>query len=206
LRCQSFFVTAKSLTDCSTLNNEYLKKSDADWRFGIKAIRHFFAHEIDTINSLHRAVTFIAEEKISISLTGFVVSSEDMFKILQKCSKNILISDFKKLKNEGKLSFKIMRDKLKKEKYKNLSIIDKIVSRPNPKVISINDIITKHYLLIKDIIDNTRNTLTNNANPETTNQSDKNKNQEINYIERIEKIVVQVVNYRNKNFNWTGTT
>ncbi|MCS4308455.1 hypothetical protein M2404_002812 [Rheinheimera pacifica] len=205
LRCQSFFVTAKSLTDCTNLNELYNKKSDADWRFGIKAIRHFFAHEIEIINSLHRAVTFITEEKRSISLTGFVVSSEDMFKILQKCNRNILISDFKKLKEKKKLNFKIMRNKLKKVKEKNLSIVNKIVSRPNPKVILISDIITSHYLLIKKIIDETRNISKTNSNSNTVKNKNKAINKEITYIENIEKIVNQAINYRNKNCNWTDT-
>lgn len=200
LRCQSFFVTAKSLTDCKNLDELYNKKSDADWRFGVKAIRNFFAHEVDVINSLHHAVTFIPEEKKSISLTGFVINTKVVFRIFQRCSKNDLKRDFFRLKEEKKLTCEIVRKKLNRSTERNLFRVKKIASRPNCNVVLISDLITKHYLLISELTNDIKNNaLEKSKDIETKSEVDE---QTILYIENIEKTISHVTNYRNRNCNW----
>lgn len=202
LRTQSFFVSAKSLTDSKQLKPLYDKKIKKDWRLGIKALRHFFAHEIRLIPSLHTSVRFIPEESLSTSLEGFVIGVDDAKHILKDCTKNSVRREVGRLKEKDLSS-------VKRVYRKHLNILSQALndwrSKPNRNVVVISDIATKHYLTVYSLLEATRSESKENILElaEKTAMYDSGVISIRDKIKSIEETVARVKAYRAKNFNWT---
>jgi hypothetical protein len=154
LRTQSFFVTAKSLTDSKHFNSAYIYKTSRHWRLGIKALRNFFAHEVKFIPTLHSAVKFIPEEGVSVSLKGFVISVTDARSILSESIKGDFRKDLRK-QFKGKdvtLSLSELKTKYRKHLDKKFLTLEQWRSRPNREVVVISNIATNYYMKIYELL------------------------------------------------------
>lgn len=201
LRTQSFFVSAKSLTDSKQLKSLYDKKIKKDWRLGIKALRHFFAHEIRLIPSLHTSVRFIPEESLSTSLEGFVIGIDDAKHILKGCVKNSVRREVGRLKEKGLSS-------VKRVYRKHLITLSQVLndwrSKPNRNVVVISDIATNHYLTVCSLLGviNSKSKENRFELAEKTAMYDSGIMPIRDKIKSIEETVHKVQSYRARNFNW----
>jgi hypothetical protein len=151
LRSQSFFICAKSLTDKS-FKAQYEIDVNKNWRFGIKAIRHSFSHDLNTIPTLQSASKFLSKEEGSISMCGFVFREEELCSILRNTSDQAVARDFNKKTN---YDIQDKEERLIKDHKQNSEIVNSWISRASDGHILINDIATQHYLKIHALMEST---------------------------------------------------
>ncbi|ASG66074.1 hypothetical protein CEW91_07890 [Idiomarina piscisalsi] len=205
LRAQSFFVSAQSLTDSKQIKQYYLTNTAKHWRFGIKALRHFFAHEIDFIPSLHTSVRFIPEEKVSISLEGFVIRTAEADLILRNCVKNDWRRELRKKEKNGALPFGKVKMIYKKHRTTQLRTLNDWRSRPNENVVVITDIATRHYLIAYELLNALKRreqTLASEVAEETA-EYDSGVIPLKDKVKSIEDTVAKVKAYRDNKFKWS---
>lgn len=206
LRTQSFFVTAKSLTDSENFKRDYINRTSPHWRLGIKALRNFFAHEVEFIPTLHSAVRFIPEERVSVSLKGFVINVTDARSILNESIKG----DFRKELSRqlrGKdvtLSLSEAKKIYIKHLDKKFHALENWRSKPNREVVVISNIATKYYMeiyeLLKILLVNER------EGGFKRNQFDSGMISLETKLESIEDTAKKVKAYRADNFEWDHTS
>lgn len=204
LRAQSFFVSAQSLTGSKQLKQYYLTNTAKHWRFGVKALRHFFAHEIDLIPSLHASVRFIPEEKVSISLEGFVIKTAEANLILRSCVRNDWRRELRKKEKKGALPFGKVKMIYKKYRTDQLRTLSDWKSKPNENVVVITDIATRHYLVAYELLNALRRkeqTLASEVAEETA-EYDSGVIPLKDKVKSIENTVAKVKAYRNNKFKW----
>lgn len=202
LRTQSFFVSAQSLTDSKQFRSCYLSDTEKHWRLGVKALRHFFAHEVNLIPSLHTSVHFIPEERVSISLQGFVINAVDANFILKNCVRNAWRRELKQ--KGGNLPLSKVRKIYQKHLNEQSRALSDWQSKPNQDVVVISDIATRHYLIVYELLNVFR------ANEigvisevgEETVEYDPGVIPLKDKVQSIEDTVAQVRAYRANNFKW----
>ena len=145
LRTQSFFITAKALTDREPFKDFYIKNISKDWRLGIKAMRNFFSHEVKLIPSVYSFVRFIPEESVSISLKGFTISVDNAKILLREC----IESEINRESNRKKR----LSDNQRQQKFDvGILTLNFWKSKSDPKVVFITDIATQHYMKIYNLL------------------------------------------------------
>lgn len=154
LRTQSFFVKAKSLTDSEHFKRDYINRTSTHWRLGIKALRNFFAHEVKFIPTLHAAVRFIPEERVAVSLKGFVINVTDARSILNESIKGDFWKDLSRQFRwvDVTLSLSEAKKKYRKHVDKKFHALENWRSKPNREVVVISNIATKYYMEIYELL------------------------------------------------------
>ncbi len=205
LRTQSFFVTAKSLTDSEHFKREYINRTSCHWRLGIKALRNFFAHEVKFIPALHSAVRFIPEERVSVSLKGFVINITDARSILNESIKGDFRKDLSRHCRRGKVTLSLSEAKKKYRKHldKKFHVLESWRSKPNREVVVISNIATKYYLEIYELLQVLLLNQSDGGFKE--NQFDSGIISLETKLESIEDTAAKVKAYRADNFEWDNT-
>lgn len=206
LRTQSFFVSAQSLTDSEQFRSCYLSNTEKHWRLGVKALRHFFAHEVNLIPSLHTSVHFIPEERVSISLQGFVINAVDANLILESCVRNAWRRELRQKQKDGCLPLSKVRKIYQKHLNEQLRALNEWKSKPNQDVVVISDIATRHYLIVYDLLDVLRANDTGDGAEiaEETVEYDSGVIPLKDKVRSIEETVTQVKAYRANNYRWNA--
>lgn len=202
LRTQSFFVTAKSLTDSEHFKRDYINRTSSHWRLGIKALHNFFAHEVKFIPTLHSAVRFIPEERVSVSLKGFVINITDARSILNESIKGDFRKDLsRQFRGEDvTLSLSEAKKKYRKHVDKKFHALENWRSKPNRQVVVISNIATKYYMEIYELL----NVLLVNERDGgfKENQFESGIISLETKFESIEDTAAKVKAYRADNFEW----
>lgn len=184
LRTQSFFITAKALTDREPFKDFYIQNTSKDWRLGIRVMRNFFSHEVKLIPSAYSFVRFIPEESVSISLKGFTISVDNAEILLTECIESDLLSpnQMQQRLDVGILTLNCWK------------------SKSDPKVVFITDIATQYYMKIYNLLSVLRA-----DNKVIVSESDQHDSGIIplkDKVQLIDATAVQVKEYRANKFMW----
>lgn len=191
LRTQSFFITAKALTDQEPFEDFYNRNISKDWRLGIKAMRNLFSHEVKLIPSVYSFVRFIPEESVSISLKGFTISVDNANILLRECIER----EIKRELNRKEL----LSDNQIQQKFDvGILTLNCWRSKSDPKVVFITDIATQHYMKIYNLLSVLR--AENKVIVSESEQSDSGIIPLKDKLLLIDTTVVQVKEYRANKF------
>lgn len=193
LRTQSFFITAKALTDREPFKDFYIQNTSKDWRHGIRVMRNFFSHEVKLIPSAYSFVRFIPEESVSISLKGFTISVDNAEILLTEC----IESGLKKESHEkGTLS----PSQVQQRSDVGILTLNCWKSKSDPKVVFITDIATQYYMKIYKLLSVLR--AENKVIVSESDQPDSGIIPLKDKLQLIDATAVQVKEYRANKFMW----